>query len=190
MPEVNDKAILTQLTGDPQAGLQALLDAYGGMIYAIVRRILPAAPQDAEECAADVLVAAWQNAGQLAARPDRTLQGWLALTARNTAINRYRKLKRTAGCKPLDENLAADWMLEPAPATARTASPSWWPPCRNPTARSFCGDSEIARPCRQIARALGMQEHTVNVRLSRGRARLKQQYLARMDPASRKETAL
>ena len=45
MPEVNDKAILAQLTGDPQAGLQALLDAYGGMIYAIVRRILPAAPQ-------------------------------------------------------------------------------------------------------------------------------------------------
>ena len=47
MPEVNDKAILAQLTGDPQAGLQALLDAYGGMIYAIVRRILSAAPQDA-----------------------------------------------------------------------------------------------------------------------------------------------
>lgn len=120
MPEVNDKAILAQLTGDPQAGLQALLDAYGGMIYAIVRRILPAAPQDAEECAADVLVAALPE-------PDHEI-----------FLRRYYYLQ----------------------------------------------------PCRQIARALGMQEHTVNVRLSRGRARLKQQYLARMDPASRKETAL
>ena len=47
MPEVNDKAILAQLTGDPQAGLQALLDSYVGMIYAIVRRILPG---QAPEC--------------------------------------------------------------------------------------------------------------------------------------------
>ncbi len=190
MPEVNDKAILAQLTGDPQAGLQALLDAYGGMIYAIVRRILPAAPQDAEECAADVLVAAWQNAGQLAARPDRTLQGWLALTARNTAINRYRKLKHTAGCKPLDENLAADWMLEPRTSDGEDCIAELVAALPEPDREIFLRRYYYLQPCRQIARALGMQEHTVNVRLSRGRARLKQQYLARMDPASRKETAL
>ena len=173
MPEVNDKAILTQLTGDPQAGLQALLDAYGGMIYAIVRRTLPAAPQDAEECAADVLVAAW-----------------LAFTARNTAINRYRKLKRTAGCKPLDENLAADWMLEPRTSDGEDCIAELVAALPEPDREIFLRRYYYLQPCRQIARALGMQEHTVNVRLSRGRARLKQQYLARMDPASRKETAL
>ena len=35
---------------------------------------------------------------------------------------------------------------------------------------------------RSIAAVLGMSEHAVNVRLSRGRAKLKQQYLARMHP--------
>ena len=137
-----------------------------------------------------MLVAAWQNAGQLAARPDRTLQGWLALTARNTAINRYRKLKRTAGCKPLDENLAADWMLEPRTSDGEDCIAELVAALPEPDREIFLRRYYYLQPCRQIARALGMQEHTVNVRLSRGRARLKQQYLARMDPASRKETAL
>ena len=40
----------------------------------------------------------------------------------------------------------------------------------------------LLEPSRTIAAGLGMSEHTVNVRLSRGRARLRRQYMARMHP--------
>ena len=38
---------------------------------------------------------------------------------------------------------------------------------------------------REIGEALGMTEHTVNVRLSRGRAKLKKEYLKQMGRGSR-----
>lgn len=60
-PKTNDAALLALLQSDPQAGLARLLDAYGGLIHGVVRRILPRNPEDAEECVADVLVAAWQR---------------------------------------------------------------------------------------------------------------------------------
>lgn len=57
MHTVNDQELLALLCRDPQAGLAAVLDNYGAMIHGIVRRVLPDAAQDAEECVADVLVA-------------------------------------------------------------------------------------------------------------------------------------
>ena len=189
-PKTNDAALLALLQSDPQAGLARLLDAYGGLIHGVVRRILPRNPEDAEECVADVLVAAWQSAGRLAGEPDRPLQGWLALTARHIAIDRYRRLRRRPGTDPLDETLAADWLLEPRTSEGEDCIAELVAALPEPDREIFLRRYYYLQPCRQIARALGMQEHTVNVRLSRGRARLKQQYLARMDPASRKETAL
>ena len=100
MPRTDDKTILAQLSGDPQAGLAALLEEYGALLHAIVRRVLPQNPEDAEECVADVLVAAWRHADELAAQ-NRPLYGWLALTARNKAISRWRNLKRRPS-EPLD----------------------------------------------------------------------------------------
>lgn len=137
-PKTNDAALLALLQSDPQAGLARLLDAYGGLIHGVVRRILPRNPEDAEECVADVLVAAWQSAGRLAGEPDRPLQGWLTLTARHIAIDRYRRLRRRPGTDPLDETWPQTGCWSPAPAKGRTVSPSWWPPCRPRTMRSFC----------------------------------------------------
>lgn len=193
MPEHDDKTILAQLASDPQMGLAALLEKYGGLIHAVVRRVLPANPQDAEECVADVLVAAWRHAPQLAAGPDRPLQGWLALTARNTAINRYRRLKKEAGFRPLDETFAGDWLLEPRQSDGEDCIAELVAALPEPDREIFLRRYYYLEPCGEIARALGMQEHTVVVRLSRGRARLKQQYLARMGrrtaPDTKKEAA-
>ena len=43
---------------------------------------------------------------------NRPLYGWLALTARNKAISRWRSLKRRPS-EPLDEDIASDFMLQP-----------------------------------------------------------------------------
>ncbi|MCI6305942.1 MAG: hypothetical protein MR600_05760 [Subdoligranulum sp.] len=64
---MDDTKIIDSLLADPGAGMQLLLAQYGGLINAIIRRVLPNSPEDAEECAADVLVAAWQNAPKLPA---------------------------------------------------------------------------------------------------------------------------
>ena len=181
-PKTNDAALLALLQSDPQAGLARLLDAYGGLIHGVVRRILPRNPEDAEECVADVLVAAWQSTGQLAGEPDRPLQGWLALTARHIAIDRYRRLRRRPGTDPLDETLAADWLLEPHTSEGEDCIAELVAALPAPDHEIFLRRYYLLEPSRTIAAALGMSEHTVNVRLSRGRARLRRQYMARMHP--------
>ena len=181
-PKTNDAALLALLQSDPQAGLARLLDAYGGLIHGVVRRILPRNPEDAEECVADVLVAAWQSAGRLAGEPDRPLQGWLTLTARHIAIDRYRRLRRRPGTDPLDETLAADWLLEPRTSEGEDCIAELVAALPAPDHEIVLRRYYLLEPSRTIAAGLGMSEHTVNVRLSRGRARLRRQYMARMHP--------
>lgn len=184
-----DAAILALLQREPQTGLARLLDAYGGLIHGVVRRVLPRNPEDAEECVADVLVAAWQNAPQLARDTGRPLQGWLALTARHIAIDRYRRLRRRPGTDPLDETLAADsWMLEPRSSEGEDCIAELVAALPAPDHEIFLRRYYLMESSRSIAAALGMNEHTVNVRLSRGRAKLRQQYLERMHPNAKEGT--
>ena len=177
-PKTNDAALLALLQSDPQAGLARLLDAYGGLIHGVVRRILPRNPEDAEECVADVLVAAWQSAGRLAGEPDRPLQGWLTLTARHIAIDRYRALRRQ-NTLSLDDGLgetladlnAFDRLGSEAEALAGALVAGMDQPDREIFLRKYY----LLQPTKEIAAALNMTVSAVNTRLSRGRDRLRRQ---------------
>lgn len=188
MHTTNDAALLDLLAQDPQAGLAAVLDAYGGMINAIVRRVLPDAAEDAEECVADVLVAAWRSAPQLAAG-HHSLKGWLCVTARNTAISRWRSLRRRQAV-PLDEALDGDWLLSPQPTDAEQTIQALVDAMDEPDRTIFIRRYYLLEPSREIAQALGMQEHNVNVRLSRGRERLRRQFTALQKEETRYANAL
>ena len=74
--------------GDPSASEEADR-LYGGYCRSIASNILRD-PRDAEECTADVFIAAWRRIPE--ARPKR-LGAYLARLTRNLALNRYRSLK-------------------------------------------------------------------------------------------------
>ena len=126
---MEDNKIIDALLAEPETGLQLLLTQYGGLIHTVICRILPNNPQDAEECAADVLVAAWKHAAEFK-QQNRLLRAWLCVTARNAAIDRWRALRpRQQECE-LNDELAQDWMTErrsteaggtDCPTTDRTA---------------------------------------------------------------------
>lgn len=108
---MEDNKIIDALLAEPETGLQFLLTQYGGLIHTVICRILPNNPQDAEECAADVLVAAWKHAAEFK-QQNRPLRAWLCVTARNAAIDRWRALRpRQQECE-LNDELAQDWMTE------------------------------------------------------------------------------
>ena len=90
---MDDRELLEALRTRPEDGLWLLTQQYGGLIDAVVRRILPGDAEDAEECAADVLVRIWRAAEKLELQ-EGTLRGYVIWCARNTAIDRYRRLKR------------------------------------------------------------------------------------------------
>lgn len=175
---MDDTKIIDSLLADPGAGMQLLLAQYGGLINAIIRRVLPNSPEDAEECAADVLVAAWQNAPKLQQKK-RPLRAWLCITARNTAIDRWRALRPRQGDCELNEELAADWVLEPHTTSAEDLIGQLLTELPEPDREIFLRRYYYLESCREIGQRLNMQEHTVTVRLSRGREKLRKQFLER-----------
>ena len=196
MQTPQDSRLLDTLLEDPQAGLAAILDQYGAMVNAIVRRILPQDPQDAEECVADVLVAAWRNAAGLRQgghslkgwlcltarnaaglrQGGHSLKGWLCLTARNAALNRWRALHRRPNL-PLEEAVAGDWLLAPQPTEAEELIQALVDALPEPDREIFIRRYYFLEPAAEIGRAVGMAAHTVTVRLSRGRDKLRRQFI-------------
>lgn len=179
MPEQTDEQLLWLIRSDPQTGLPLLLERYGPPCNALVRRVLYDAPRDAEECMADWLVAAWRNAPQLA-QDHRCLRAWLLVTARNLAIDRYRRLKRRPEIPlPEEVELMAEELVAPHTSEAEALIAELVEALPQPDHEIFLRRYYYLQPSREIAEAVGLEEHTVNVRLSRGRAKLKRQFLQR-----------
>ena len=97
--------LLQAIRRDPDTGLRWAMRDYAALVRGIARRILPGHDRDIEECTADVFVALWRNAARLEAT-GTPVRAWLIVTARNTAINRYRALQRH-DTLPLTDELAA-----------------------------------------------------------------------------------
>ncbi len=86
--------------GDSRA-FADFVSAYGGLVWAGVRRVLRGQPeQDIEDAAQDVFVRLLKDDGRLLRSfdPNRaSMSTWLTLVSRSTAIDRARKLGRTVG---------------------------------------------------------------------------------------------
>lgn len=59
---MKDRDLTRLLQHDPDAGLQAAMQAYASLVKVVLLRILPRDPQDVEECMADTFVALWRHA--------------------------------------------------------------------------------------------------------------------------------
>ena len=129
--------LLRLILREPETGLEEAMRRYAPFVKAAAGRVLPGAPQEVEECMADTFIALWKNAGTLL---DRQIppKAWLAVTARNKALNRLRVLRRQ-NALPLDETFAAglDEAGPLAEEPARRQLPGW-PHSRRPMMRSLC----------------------------------------------------
>ena len=83
--------MLANLRDPAEEELSALMEAYEPLLYAITIGILGRTrKEDAEECVADVFVAYWRNRHQ----PIDNVQAYLAVSAKHTALNRLKQLRR------------------------------------------------------------------------------------------------
>jgi RNA polymerase sigma-70 factor (ECF subfamily) len=98
----DDLEIVALLKVDHHLGYSKLLKKYRGLVGAIIWRILPGQHEDAEECIADTFIQIWKGASKDKIDGSQ-LKGLLIYTARNTAINRYRKIKKSPAVPFSDE---------------------------------------------------------------------------------------
>ncbi len=171
-----DEELLRLLLRDPEQGIPAVQTQYGGLILSVVSHVLPRSPRDAEETAADVLVTVWQQAEKIL-QTGQPLSAWLVVTARNKAIDRWRALKRRKEL-PLDELLPPSEL--PFASEGEELIEELVAEMTEPDREIFMRKYYRMETAEEIGNALGMRAHAVNVRLSRGRVRLKKLYLSRI----------
>lgn len=84
-----DEELLNLLRSSPEKGFRALVQQYGGLVTAVIKRILPQAA-DAEACAADVFSEFYLGLDQY--DPSKgSLKAWLCVIARHNAVDLARK---------------------------------------------------------------------------------------------------
>lgn len=172
---MREETILRKMrSGDP-AGLEALMERYLPYVSAVVWNILRGSmgPEDGEETASDVFLAAWEQAGDL--QPGR-VKAWLGAVARHKAKNKLRQAGRTL---PLEDDMidlpgpadpAGEVERAEEQALVRRAVFS----LPQPDQEIFLRHYYYAQSVKEIAAALGMNESTVKTRLRRGRFKLKE----------------
>ena len=102
--DVNDAALIRRIVEGDEAALAIVYDRYSGVVFSAVRRVLDDVGA-AEEILQDIFYQLWRTASSF----DFTrgsLAGWLLVAARNRAIDRLRRRKRTP-TEELEENVVA-----------------------------------------------------------------------------------
>lgn len=174
MKEVQQVDLALWITNDPEAGLRQAMQLYAPMVKGILQQVLPGRPQDVEECCADVFVALWRNAAALCTR-HTPVKAWLIVTARNTGINRYRRLRRRAEV-PLPDDVAETMAdLTDTPGEAADLVEAMVAAMQPPDREIFLRKYYLMQSSKEIAAALGLTVANVNTRLCRGRERLRAQ---------------
>jgi RNA polymerase sigma-70 factor, ECF subfamily len=105
-----DEPLLTRVKGNDQKAMTELFDRYGGMVYSVALRVLND-PGQAEDVMQEIFFQVWRNPHSF--KEGRgSLGAWLAVMARNRAIDALRRRKPS---DPVDdvvlasrENLASD----------------------------------------------------------------------------------
>ncbi|MDO3411520.1 sigma-70 family RNA polymerase sigma factor [Saccharibacillus sp. CPCC 101409] len=174
-----EKKLVRRIRARDEAALGELIEAYGGLLKAIVYRQLPDRPQDREECLDDVLLAIWNHIESFDGERN-SLRQWTAAVARYRAIDyqrRWLREKERRSGEELDaerlrgteenEAIAADSvdeMLAQLPAEERILFERYY---------------LEGVPARELAQGMNVRESWIHNKLSRGRRKLKQIWTSR-----------
>jgi RNA polymerase sigma-70 factor (ECF subfamily) len=102
---MDDKTIISLLRNNPQKGMRMMIEMYHRLVGAVICRVLSGYEEDIKECIDDTFLAVWKKSDILDTAKG-SLKSFITTTARNTAISRYRKLKKENVIIPLDDDLA------------------------------------------------------------------------------------
>lgn len=165
------------LNTDPEKGMELAVATYSGYVYAICRARLSGAcsPQEIEECAAEVFAEVYKSRARLDDQKG-SLKAFVCTVARNRAANAYRAKARSRACVSLDDAR----LPHEAAAESRLLATETADELLRCIRSLGSQDSEIfirkyyfGQSTKEIAKAMGLKENTVDKRVSRGYAKLK-----------------
>ena len=178
---VEDYDIIQLLKSAPNDGLHTILSEYGGIIKAVITRILGSENRnEIEECISDTLLQFWRSVNLFDENKASSLKAYLCKIARNTAINRKRKLAKNLDIF-LKYELASDFDIDDSVIncmneSAVTAAINSLP---EPDRTIFIRRYYCCEAVKTIAKELGLDIKTVENKLHRRKAKLRNTLMER-----------
>lgn len=172
---MEDREILLLLQSSPSEGLSEAVRKYRSYAAAIIGRVLRGREQDAEECLEDAFVSVWNAARK--GDGIHSLKGCLAFAARNSALNRYKKLRREQTVDistlelPAEDDLTLDFENRENSAAIQKLILAMDEPDREVFVRKYF----LMESVKEIARRTLLDEIQIKNRLYRGRQKLRRQ---------------
>jgi len=171
--------MLAAFSDPAEEELEALMDAYENLLYAITVGILgKSRREDAEECVADTFLAYWRNRH----RPIENVQAYLAVSAKHMALNRLKQLRRRE-YEQLTEEMPDLFSLSPEEEVMETINEEI---VRQVLAELKGYDGEIflrryfwCQSVKEIARQMGLQPKFVENRLYLAKKQIREELLRR-----------
>ena len=173
---MEDSNIVLLLKNKPSDGLYEIIKKYRGFVAVIIGRILRGNQQDVEECIDDTFLSVWKAVGD-AENDIKNLKGYLACTARNIAINRYRQLAKRNVVDIDDIDLAEenDLMLVFENKSNSIALQKLIAAMEETDREIFIRKYFLFEKVKDIARQTSLDEVQVKNRLYRGKQKLRKQ---------------
>jgi RNA polymerase sigma-70 factor (ECF subfamily) len=89
----SDQLLMERVRSNDQMAMAEVFDRYGGLVYSVALRVLKE-PDQAEDVMQDIFFQLWKGAGSYT-ESRGSLGAWLAVVARNRAIDSLRRKKPT-----------------------------------------------------------------------------------------------
>ncbi len=103
---ITEKNFIQELQRRNEDALEFVVKNYGGLLKAVINRILYNFPEDAEECLYDVILKIWNNIDTY--NESNKFESWIAAIAQYSALNWLRALKRLEPLVEIDKLPLAD----------------------------------------------------------------------------------
>lgn len=104
--KITEDNFLQELQRKNEDALEFVVRNYGGLLKAVIQRILYDYPEDAEECLYDAILKIWEHSDTYNGKG--AFESWAAAIAKYAALNRFKVLKRLEPMADIDELPIAD----------------------------------------------------------------------------------
>ncbi len=175
--QINEKNYIIRLKAHDERAMDYIIDRYGGMLMAVIRKRLYLMPDAAEECLNDVLMKIWLHAGDY----DETkgfFASWITAIARYQSINVLKQYQRQLKESAIDEN-----MMDMASVSdlSEQIEAGISDELRQMLSCLSAEDQQLflriyldEAPVSRVSEETGLSRDTIYKRLSRGRKRIRQ----------------
>lgn len=171
---------IQQLKLHNEKALMYVIDEYGGLIMAVIRKHLFGLPERQEECFDDVLLKIWQNISDFD-ESKNTFKNWAAAIAKYRAIDYLRQYQREPVMVDIEDTTIAreDGVLAKLIEQEISKEVEMMLACLNPSDQELFLKLYVnEQSLEEISRETGVKKEVLYNRVSRGKKKIRKQYSA------------